>query len=68
MPRSPSTAKRNKTRALRGRNSVRKRLSFSGRKRKSPDKTKGSWRSQTRKGQNLLARLEYLMETDRRSK
>lgn len=58
----PSTIQRKKSRALQGRNSVRKRLNFSGKKRKSPDRSKGSWRSQTRKGQNLLARLELLME------
>ena len=58
---SPSTVKRKKTRPLRKRNSVRKRLSYSG-KRKSPDKSKSSWKVHGRKAQNLLARLEAVLD------
>ena len=62
MPSSPRTLpKTRRSRRLYKRNSVRKQLSYSGKKKKrSPPKA--SFRVSSRKGQNLLAKLEKLMQ------
>ena len=61
MPASPRTARKKRTRKLHGRNSVRKQLSYSDKKRRrSP--TKASYRVTSRRGQELLALLEKMRD------
>ena len=59
MP-SPRTVRKKRSRRLHGRNSVRKQLSYSDKKRRSP--TKASYRVTSRRGQELLALLEKMRD------
>lgn len=61
MPASPlRTGKKPRKRNLYRRNSVRKQLTYSGKKRSPPKKA--SYRVQSRKGQNLSARFEQILQ------
>ena len=53
----PRTTSKKKNRSLRRRNSVRKQLNFSV-KKKSPNRNRASYKVHSRKGQNILALLE----------
>jgi len=60
MAPSPRTQRKKKSRTLRGRNSVRKQLTFSG-KKTSPKRSRPSYKVHSNKAQNLLARLEAIV-------